>query len=1025
MTLFHPRVINKKLSNVAPVPAQEAKILSDWSENLDKGIYNIETQSDGEFIQQILINVLGYLGSTTGDEWTVAKNQPAGSGNVDAALGFFTPDNKTILAPFELKGAQTKDLDAIMPGRNKSPVQQAWEYAIDIKGAKWVLVSNYREIRLYAVGFGRKNYETFDIKKLTDPFQYAKFMLLLSPENLLSDRTHSLLAESEKVDKQITNELYSDYKNLRKSLINTIIKNNKKISSLKSIELAQTILDRILFIAFAEDKGLLPENTLEKAFETQNEYNPQPVWENFKGLFRAINKGSSKLNIPAYNGGLFAENEEIDNLILTPLLCEKFKNIGKYDFESDVGVNILGHIFEQSISDIEELKAKTSGETTANNSATKRKKDGIFYTPPYVTRFIVEQSIGGWLAKQKEKIGFHKLPELSEQDYESIQVVQKGRGKNKTTSIKTNKNIKKHILAWEAYKEILSTIKILDPACGSGAFLNEIFDFLKNEGDIVNGQLVNLKGEQTGLFRWDTHILSNNLFGVDLNGESVEITKLSLWLKTANKSEKLTYLEDNIKVGNSLFSDPEIAGVNAFNWDEEFSEIMSSGGFDIVVGNPPYIPMELIPEKQKQSFKEDYSCLERKYDTSIVFILKCLNLLNDEGTLSFISSTTWQTGKNYKLFRKQLFEEFYLNSVVNLPFDVFEDAYVDTCIYSIGKKLGKSKNYKIYSYNKKDRISHLEGLQFEEVPFELSEKHSDYSIILNPRAYAVKQRIENIKGVEVLGDISKSTQGLAKSRFDLKDAEYPKSHPFLFDAEINRYKLNLKEVKFTDFSEKESLEQFYLGEPKILIRRLISRQDRVLCSYTDKNFAFSKDTNPFILNEKKKTLYVLACLNSKLMSYMYVNLSSIATKDDFRQTTLGELRDLPIVFPKRKVQQRVSDLVSEILESEAKLFSKKDDLIRLTLADFGIAKANNKLSDWPKLDFSQFLDEIKKLIKPQSLSLTKKSEWLKHFESERKVALNLINKINAAELKIDQEIYDVFEVTKEEVKLINSYFNSI
>ena len=389
MPLFHHRVISKHLKHIQAVDARCGSILETWAENLERGIYDSETQNDGEFIQRILIDILGYVGSSDGKKWTVAKNQPVGKGNVDVALGHFTADNASILAPLELKGAKTRDLDAIMAGRNKTPVQQAWEYAMDAKGAQWVLVSNYREIRLYAVGYGRKEYESFDLSNLRKPEHYARFMLLLSAQNLLEGKTLSLLKESEQAEKDITDQLYADYKILRRRLIDTISKDNPEKDPLDVIRYTQTILDRILFVAFAEDKGLLPDKTLAKAYETQNLFSPQPVWENFKGLFQAINKGNAALNIPGYNGGLFADDPDLNNLKISNELCESFKKIGDYDFDSDVSVNILGHIFEQSISDLEELKAETEGaDTEFDKKKSKRKKDGIFYTPAYITRYI-------------------------------------------------------------------------------------------------------------------------------------------------------------------------------------------------------------------------------------------------------------------------------------------------------------------------------------------------------------------------------------------------------------------------------------------------------------------------------------------------------------------------------------------------------------------------------------------------------------------------------------------------------------
>src|SRR5450755_4207153 len=204
MPLIHPRDVEKQLKRAGEVPAAHSAILTSWGNNVANGIYNRETQNDGEFIQRILIDILGYVGSSAGDVWTLAKNQPIGSGNVDVALGVFKANAAPeIQAPFELKGAGTKDLDAVMSGRNKSPVQQAWEYAMDAKGAKWVLVSNYREIRLYAVGYGRKDYEVFDLLTMAKAVNYNRFILLLSADNLLTGNTLKLLKDSDDTEKEI------------------------------------------------------------------------------------------------------------------------------------------------------------------------------------------------------------------------------------------------------------------------------------------------------------------------------------------------------------------------------------------------------------------------------------------------------------------------------------------------------------------------------------------------------------------------------------------------------------------------------------------------------------------------------------------------------------------------------------------------------------------------------------------------------------------------------------------------------
>jgi hypothetical protein len=209
--LFNSKTIDRHCLRAASPDPVKLEILRQWGVTINDR--SIETQSETEiedlFKQRIVCDVLGYRAFNDAGAWTVASKAGIGSGTVDLALGHFTTSERRIIAPFELKGAKTKNLDAIMPGRAKTPVQQAWEYAADNVGTKWVLVSNYLEIRLYSYADGRLFYETFDLAKLTDAAQYHRLMLLLSAENLLSGRTLELLDESRKENKDITDRLYA------------------------------------------------------------------------------------------------------------------------------------------------------------------------------------------------------------------------------------------------------------------------------------------------------------------------------------------------------------------------------------------------------------------------------------------------------------------------------------------------------------------------------------------------------------------------------------------------------------------------------------------------------------------------------------------------------------------------------------------------------------------------------------------------------------------------------------------------
>ncbi len=145
------------------------------------------------------------------------------------------------MATLELKGASNRNLDAIMPGRNKSPVDQAWHYAIGAPGVKWVLVSNYVELRLYGFGEGNVVYEVFALDRLVEPEEYGRFMLLLSADNLLSGRTLKLLKESRSADRDISEKLCLDYKAVRLQLIDVIGQADVKIDRLAAINIAQKI----------------------------------------------------------------------------------------------------------------------------------------------------------------------------------------------------------------------------------------------------------------------------------------------------------------------------------------------------------------------------------------------------------------------------------------------------------------------------------------------------------------------------------------------------------------------------------------------------------------------------------------------------------------------------------------------------------------------------------------------------------------------------------------------------------------
>ena len=411
MPLFNHRVLARASSAIEAIPPGHAAILSQWAGMVRSGEIERhgERRIEADFKARILEDVLGYRGVGHPDGQTIGKEDAAGRGSVDLALGHFDGTGE-VVAPFELKGADTRDLDAPMAGRNMSPVEQAWGYARAIgRSVQWVLVSNMVQIRLYSYRDRDREYERFEVARLDEIDEYRRLVTLLSADSLLGGRTAALLRESLDADKEVGAEFYAEYQELRERLIGEIAADPAGHAPDRVIALAQTVLDRVLFVAFSEDRELLPRHLLARTADARNAFNPQPVWENFKGLFRIIDGGGEievggrARTVTAYNGGLFRRSPKIRALAISDEACAGFKAIGAYDFNEDVDVTVLGHIFEQSLKDLEQHLALARGEEsgdfrTLGRPKDRRKQDGVYYTPGFVARFITERTLGAALA---------------------------------------------------------------------------------------------------------------------------------------------------------------------------------------------------------------------------------------------------------------------------------------------------------------------------------------------------------------------------------------------------------------------------------------------------------------------------------------------------------------------------------------------------------------------------------------------------------------------------------------------------
>lgn len=1009
---------------------EKRKIINHWINNLENGILfkSSESELQGHFFIDIICGVLGAINKfKSGEEnkeekkkdWTLEyeKKTNIDGQKADGILGFFDTDGKKdVRVVIELKVPETPlDQRQKRSGDTRTPVEQAFNYAPKYgKNCQWVIVSNFKETRLYRSN-DMTEYEVFFLENLKDDLEFQKFVYILSFEALVGttnkkSKALELSQEYQKNQIEIEKKFYNEYRNIRLHIFENMKKNNPETPENLLLEKVQKLLDRFLFICFCDTESLFPPKSYVYFLENENKDETESLFERFTSFCTWINSGSKRRNIPHLNGGLFKDDEVLNGLNVNDEIFEEFKKISKYDFSSDLNINILGHIFEQSISDIEELKKSISGEEF-DQKKSKRKKDGIFYTPQYITKYIVENSIKNWLDDKRKELGEDDLPTLNEKDY--IFDIAK---KNYT------KNYRKHIEFWQQYREAVRNIKIIDPACGSGAFLITAFEFLLNYNKYLDDKIFDLVGTSDLFSDRTKEILQNNIFGVDLNKESVEITKLSLWLKTADKNKTLASLENNIKCGNSLIDDPEIAENLAFNWEKEFPEIFANGGFDIVVGNPPY---GVNFDDKTKKYLLEFDKLVPDYEIYIYFISLYRKILKNNGYLSYIFPNTFLSTLFGKKYRENLFNTITVKEIIDLSNDnTFVDASVRTIIFSFKNilensdiKFLKTRDKTFYSFKDYLKNEVMENIENIASLFFQNKKE--------------KEIISKIKNNQKLADFFEVSQGLIpydkyrghdeytiKNRIwhsnVKKDETYKKE---LKGEDVKQYLLNWNNELWISYGEwlAAPRERKFFVNKRILIREIT--KDKLFACYTEEEF-YNTPSLINVINEKDilELKYILTIINSKLLGWYHNKTSPKANKGLFPKILVNDVRNLPLVNIPLEKQQPFIEKADKMLSLNRELQDLSQKFQRMLLRKFDLEKLSTKLQEWYLLDFSDFIKELKRL--KVKLSLSQESEWEEYFLEEKSKAIAVDSEIKNTDKEIDSMVYKLYDLTDEEIKII-------
>ncbi|WP_372472763.1 Eco57I restriction-modification methylase domain-containing protein [Capnocytophaga sp. ARDL2] len=941
-----------------------------------------EEQYQEGFLRDLFVNILGYtLNPAEGFNLTTELKNIKDSKKADGAILI----DEKVKAVIELKGTNITDLSKIEA--------QAFGYKVNQPGCVYVITSNFHKLRFYV--HDAVEFIEFDLFTLTEN-QFKTLYLCLAVENITQDIPLKIKQESVSKEENITQKLYKDYSQFKQSLFVNLCVLNPEVDAMVLFKKSQKLLDRFLFLFFAEDRGLLPANAVRKILSQWKQLKEldayTPLYNRFLQYFGYLNTGNQDRGIFAYNGGLFKPDEILDTVkIDDEVLYTHTKKLSEYDFDSEVDVNILGHIFENSLNELDEMQTilstlsvgvnsnsphymgnspETEGKLQFAPTVSKRKRDGVFYTPKYITKYIVDNTVGKLCTQKKTELG------VIDEEYIA------------TATKKTKEQLLQKLKDYRAW---LLEITIIDPACGSGAFLNEALNFLIAEHHYIDELERNLFGGGFEFHEVENHILENNLFGVDLNEESVEIAKLSLWLRTAQPNRKLNDLSKNIQCGNSLIADPAIAGDKAFDWQKAFPQVFEKGGFDVVIGNPPYVNMTQNNTDRKwlEYYIVEYQSVKSANSKNLytLFNEKSVHLVKENGLISFIIPEGFLRTRSYDDCVKFMNENGFIYKAIYFEDWVFADATTGSMIFEFKKDKNYVINFEEFLFTKEREIKPLIK---EENPIIEKYNRCDFPL---------------------LSDVADSFKGMAvKDRKNFIFSEKTLESPdlFLLGNCIDRY--SIKNNFFTNYDnlvitggtkKKEKYEVF----PRIMVRRT---GDYLCCTLLNE-IAFTESTlySVSIVDKSINVSYLLALMNSELLSYV-VKQSMITNQQAFPQILMTDLQLLKIPKISEEDQQPFIALADQMLSLNKDLHELKGRFIRMLLRKFEIEKLSTKLLNWHELSFAAFVKELAKAkIK---LSLSEEAEWEEYFLTEQQKAQAITTQITATDKEINERVYALYNV---------------
>ncbi|MBI4738332.1 N-6 DNA methylase [Candidatus Woesearchaeota archaeon] len=772
--------------------------------------------------------------------------------------------------------------------------KQALNYGIN-RCVPLVVLTNFKEVMVFGCEWREDQVWKNQLSTTIDIFQlFENFddLWLLSKNSFLDGSVDKYLESKRgRRPRQLVNDLLlQKMLEWRRMLTNDLSRKCGAKHAPEDIdEHVQRLLVRFLFIRNCEDRNF-EEPKLLPAFYAHKDKK--------KNIVRLLHKIFDHYD-QNYDSSLFRQDDldkvEVDDSILSKVLWELYFTPEDYRYNFKViPKDIMGHLYEQYLGHV----LKKPG-TKLKAGTAHRKEQGIYYTPTYIVDYIVKNTLGELL--KEKKVDPEKL-------------------------------------------------RVLDPACGSGSFLIRAFDVLndywaKKDKDFTQTRL-DVKGEAVTYSR-KVKILQDNIFGVDLDRQAVEIAQLNLLLKLAEKRQRLPVLEQNIKCGNSLIDNETVAGDKAFKWEDQFKDIIKQGGFDVVIGNPPYISNWSLTAVDRNVVK----FLERQYsdvayghwDIYILFIRKAFDLLKEGGFLSFIVPSSFAKEKYGLKLREFITKNFFIVSLAEFGTEaIFEGVARQYVIFVVQKKTANTRKTSVVKFrNSKFEQSHYISqnnfLNFHNFTFRTDLE--DFELAILNKISSTRCFIGNICCVNV-GVVahSKASSGEKFRKKDvISDHHTEGSKKYVEGKDISRYSVEwnkhyLDYGRKKDFFHRPKFPELFESD-KIIIRRVSGEKNSILAAfddqqlYTNDNLIIIVPWNEQLIKlqspEKKWRVlkpynafslkYLLGILNSKLIAFYFSKMIATGTlQGTYTGIYPEDIRSIPIKHLAKSEQESLITLVDSI-----------------------------------------------------------------------------------------------------------------